>query len=241
MSTATNWSATKPIMIGLIALVVLLGGFGIWAVQSNIAGAIIATGRIEVDQNRQVLQHQDGGVVDRVDVREGDRVEKGETLIRLDDTRLASELLIVEGQLFEIIARSGRFKAERDDAEVITFDPLLLEAAHNRPQLQALIDGQNRLFETRIESASQSIEQLEKRKSQISNQVDGVQAQQQALETQLALLQEELEAQQDLLDRGLAQASRVLALRREDARLRGTVGELTASTAESEGLSLIHI
>ena len=235
MSDSTRWSASTPISIGLLALVVLLGGFGFWAVKANIAGAIIAPGRIEVDQNRQVLQHQDGGVVAEVAIREGARVKKGDLLIRLDDTRLSSELLIVEGQLFEIVARNGRLKAERDDAETITFDPLLLEAAQKRPQLQQLIEGQQRLFETRVDSASQSIEQLEKRKSQIGNQVDGVLAQQQALEIQLDLLQEELTTQQGLLDKGLAQSSRILALRREDARLRGTVGELTASAAENEG------
>jgi HlyD family secretion protein len=235
MSGAQKWSARLPVGIGLAALVVLLGGFGLWSVEANIAGAIIAPGRIEVDQNRQVLQHQDGGVVAEVAVREGDRVKKGDLLVKLDDTRLRSELLIVEGQLFEIVARNGRLKAERDETVEIAFDQLLLNAAQTRPQLTELIDGQQRLFETRIDSANQSIEQLEKRKSQIANQVDGVQAQQQALETQLSLLQEELLAQQGLLDKGLAQSSRVLALRREDARLRGTVGELTASAAESEG------
>ncbi|TDT73763.1 HlyD family secretion protein [Litoreibacter halocynthiae] len=235
MSGANKWSARTPVSIGLLALVVLLGGFGLWAVEANISGAIIAPGRIEVDQNRQVLQHPDGGVVAAVPVREGDRVKKGDLLVKLDDTRLRSELLIVEGQLFEILARNGRLKAERDETDKITFDPLLLDAAQRRPQLLELIDGQQLLFETRVSSANQAIEQLEKRKAQIDNQVDGVRAQQQALETQLDLLQEELLTQQDLLEKGLAQSSRVLALRREDARLRGTVGELTASAAENEG------
>ncbi|PTX58087.1 HlyD family secretion protein [Litoreibacter ponti] len=235
MSIASKWPARGPVTLGVLALVFLLGGFGIWAVQANIAGAIIAPGRIEVDQNRQVLQHPDGGVVAEVRVREGDRVERGQLLIKLDATRLRSELLIVEGQLFELIARAARLKAERDDLDEITVDPLLIKAADSRPQLQELIDGQQRLFKTRVSSAAQAVEQLEKRKAQIANQVDGVRAQQAALETQLALLEEELTAQQDLLDKGLAQASRVLALRREEARLRGTVGELTASTAESEG------
>lgn len=235
MSDPKKWSARFPVGLGIAALVVLLGGFGLWSIEANISGAIIAPGRIEVDQNRQVLQHPDGGVVSQVAVREGARVAKGDLLLRLDDTRLQSELLIVEGQLFEIIARNGRLKAERDDTSEITFDQLLLDAAANRPQLVELIEGQQRLFETRIDSANQSIEQLEKRKAQIANQVDGVRAQQDALETQLGLLQEELQAQQALLDKGLAQSSRVLALRREDARLRGTVGELTASAAESEG------
>lgn len=232
---AQNWPARKQIMVGVAALILLVGGFGAWSVMSNIAGAIIATGRIELDQNRQIIQHQDGGVVSAVLVGEGDRVEKGDTLITLDATRLQSELNIVEGQLFELIARSGRLVAERDDTDTITFDDLLIEAAQTKPQLKELMEGQERLFQTRIYAAEQAVEQLQKQKAQIASQVTGIEAQQTALEEQLQLLNDELRDQQDLLDRGLAQASRVLALRREEARLRGSVGELTASAAESEG------
>lgn len=230
-----KWPASRQVGIGLVALLLLVGGFGTWAVLSNIAGAIIATGQIELEQNRQIIQHPDGGVVDEIFVREGDAVEKGDVLLRLDPTRLRSELLITEGELFEIMSRSARLQAERDDATEITFAPLLLEAAQTRPELLDLIQGQSRLFTTRRSVAEQSVEQLEKRKAQISNQVEGIRAQQDALELQLQLLAEELLAQEDLLAKGLAQASRVLALQREDARLKGSVGELTAAAAESEG------
>jgi hypothetical protein len=57
----------------------------------------------------------------------------------------------------------------------------------------------------------------------------GIAAQQDALGTQLGLIDEELSSQQSLLDRGLAQASVVLNLQRERARLQGQAGELTAS------------
>ncbi len=232
---ARTWSATLPVMIGTVALVILVAGFGSWGFLANIAGAIIASGQIEVEQNRQVVQHPDGGVVATVNVNEGARVEKGQTLLTLESTQLRSRLTVSEGQLFEILARISRLEAERDGAEDLTADPLLLENAANRPQLQQLINGQERLFRTRIAANAQAIEQLGKRKSQIDNQVDGIRAQQEALALQLDLLESEITAQQDLLDKGLAQAGRVLALRREDARLRGQLGELTAAAAESEG------
>lgn len=230
-----KWSAGFPVTLGFFALLILLGGFGTWGVMANIAGAIIVTGRIEVDQNRQVVQHPDGGVVAEILVDEGDLVEKGAPLIKLDPTRLRSDLVVAESQLFEMLARIARLEAERDGSDNMEFDPFLLEMAKSRPEVQTLMDGQKRLFETRISSNRQAIEQLDKRKAQIRNQIDGVEAQQLAMETQLGLLKEELKAQQDLLDKGLAQASRVLALRREDARLQGTVGELTASAAENAG------
>lgn len=71
MSSTQNWSAMRPVVIGLIGIAVLFGGFGIWAATSNIAGAIIASGRIEVDRNRQVVQHDTGGTIAQIHVDEG--------------------------------------------------------------------------------------------------------------------------------------------------------------------------
>ncbi|WP_457645152.1 HlyD family type I secretion periplasmic adaptor subunit [Profundibacter sp.] len=236
MSNARNkaWSPRTPLMIGFLAILLLVGGFGTWSVLANISGAVVAGGQIEVDQNRQVVQHPDGGVIAEIDVQEGDLVGKGDILIRLDPTILTSELVVVEGQLFELMARRGRLEAERDGAAAITFDPELVKAAENSKDARTLMQGQQRLFKARQDSMAQEIAQMQKQRNQISDQINGITAQQTALETQLELINEELENQQSLLDRGLAQASRVLSLQREDARLRGTMGELAATKAQAE-------
>ena len=96
-----SFSPKRPLIAGFITLTILLGGFGLWSVVTEISGAIIAPGRIEVEQNRQIVQHPDGGVVAEILVTEGDRVAAETVLIRLDPTRLTSERAIVEGQLFE--------------------------------------------------------------------------------------------------------------------------------------------
>ncbi len=224
-----RWSSRGPMTLGLLALLVLVGGFGTWAVMAQITGAVIASGQIEVDRNRQVIQHPDGGVVAQIIVDEGDTVAEGDLLIRLDATVLQSELAVVEGQLFEILARRGRLEAERDGAEVITFDPLLMEV----PTGGALMEGQVRLFEARLDSTKRATEQLDQQRAQISSQLDGISSQNAALATQSALVQQELADQQKLLEQRLVQASRVLALQREEANLLGRQGELTASAAQA--------
>lgn len=234
-SEGKSWSVRGPMLVGLVGLFLLLGGFGTWAGMTTISGAIIAPGRIEVDQNRQVVQHPDGGVVAAIEVDEGDRVKAGDVLIRLDETALASQLAITENQLFEIMARRGRLEAERDDSEEVTFDPLLLEVAETRPDMAGLMAGQERLMAARSESIAQEIDQLEKRRGQITNQIEGIAAQEAALTRQLELIESELADQQSLLDRGLAQVTRVLSLQREQARLSGQVGELAASKAQAAG------
>ena len=224
-----RWSTTGPMTLGLIALLVLVGGFGTWAVMAQITGAVIASGQIEVNRNRQVIQHPDGGVVDVILVQEGDAVVKGDTLIRLDASLLKSELAVVEGQLFEIIAPRGRLEAERDGETALTFNPLLSDV----PQGPSLIAGQTRLFDARLESNMRAIEQLQQQRAQISSQISGIAAQQTALATQSDLIQQELTDQQTLLRQQLIQASRVLALQRQEANLLGRVGELTASAAQA--------
>lgn len=230
----SRWSVRGALWTGLIAILVLLGGFTVWAMQSRISGAVVASGQVEVEQQRQIVQHPDGGVVEDILVKDGETVEAGQPLIRLDGSLLRTEHAIVEGQYFEILARRGRLEAERADAETMEIPEELLTAAEGDADLQALIEGQRSLFATRRDTLRQSIEQLEKQSEQVRQQVEGIDAQIVALNRQRELIGEELEDQQSLLDRGLAQASRVLALEREAASLDGQVGELKASRAAAE-------
>ena len=150
MSAPTKqFSSLRPLMIGLIASVLLIIGFGGWAVMAQLSGAIIASGQIEVDQNRQIVQHPDGGVVAEILVDEGDTVQNSDVLIRLDPRAEKSELSIIQGQLFELMARRGRLIAERDNLDRVTFDPKLIAAAATDPAIDELKSGQEQLFHAR--------------------------------------------------------------------------------------------
>ena len=227
-----GWSVRGPMLLGLLALLVLVGGFGGWSVYTTLAGAVIAPGRFAVASNRQVVQHPDGGVVEAVNVSEGDRVEKGDVLIALDPTFLSSEIAIAEARLSELRARRARLEAERDDAGEVVFPADLLEAAQTDEDLAEIVEGQRRLYVARAETVEGQLVQLSRRIEQIEAQIEGISAQETSLGEQLELIDQELADQQSLLDRGLAQARPVLALRREAARLSGTAGELQASRAQ---------
>jgi HlyD family secretion protein len=99
--------------------------------------------------------------------------------------------------------------------------------------MQELMVGQQNLFDARRASVAQQIEQLGLRRSQIEAQVEGVDAQAKSLRRQLEFIEEELENQQSLRDRGLAKSSAVLSLQREDAKLSGQIGEVVAAKAEA--------
>ena len=235
MADKPKWPVTRPMTLGIVTALVLIGGTVGWGLLTTITGAIVTSGSLEVDQHRQVVQHADGGTVQEILVTEGATVKAGDILMTLDGTLLKSELTIVETQFYEILARRGRLEAERDDSRTITFPPELIEVSARIPEVSALMVGQQRLFEARAETLTKQMEQLGKRKSQTISLIEGIDAQRAALTTQVDLIAEELVSQQELLAKGLAQVTRVLALQREEARLAGQVGELTASRAQAEG------
>ncbi|WP_170773363.1 HlyD family type I secretion periplasmic adaptor subunit [Ruegeria lacuscaerulensis] len=233
--TRPVWRITFPAMVGFVALAILVGGLGIWAVQTRLAGAIISQGTIEVQSNRQVVQHPDGGVVGEIFVRDGDEVQQGDLLIRLDGTFLKSEKIIVETQLFELLARKARLEAERDGIPAQELRARLDELERQEAIEPELVGGQQRLFEARLDTLSQQAEQLGKQRIQTESEIEGTEAQLISLRRQVELIREELEDQQSLFDRGLTQASRVSALLREEASLTGDIGRLEANIARLRG------
>lgn len=228
-------SIRGPVILGLVAALVLVTGFGLWATLTHISGAIIAQGQVEVERDRQVVQHPDGGIVAEILVSEGARVEAGQVLLRLDGAALRSDLTIVEDQLSELAGRAARLTAERDGLASLEFPTDILALANTSAAVDAQLDGQKRLFEARAATLAGQRALLARRIDQITAQSNGISAQGAALTRQLALIEQELASQQGLLDKGLAQAGTVLALQREQARLEGQLGELQAELARAEG------
>lgn len=235
MTTPSAWSARGPVLLGGITVAALMATLLLWGIGTRIEGAIVAPGQVQVESNRQIVQHPDGGVVASIAATEGQPINAGDLLLTFDGSLLASELTIVEGQLFETRARRARLEAERDDAPAPTIPADLASIARDRADVAEQVEGQLRLFEARRDTLARQTDQLSRRKEQTAAQIAGIDAQSAALETQLALIQSELSDQKALLEKGLAQSSRVLALEREQASLLGRQGELAAQRAQSEG------
>ncbi len=230
-----RWSARFPIAVGFSTIVLLVGGVGAWSVGTQIAGAVVATGTVQVESERQVVQHPDGGVVGQILARDGDIVAAGDVLIRLDGTFLRSELAVVERQLAEIFARRARrarLIAERDGTEP-DFRNVPEFSLTDADTIQEQINGQWNLFVARTKSLGQEVQQLGEQQIQIEKQIEGTQAQLMALARQLDLIEKELTDVQSLFDRGLVQVTRLLELQRAEARLQGEIGGLTSTVAEA--------
>src|SRR5262245_26485104 len=197
-------------VIGLGTVGLLIFGVGGWAYTSELTGAVIAGGTVIVETNVKKVQHPTGGVVKEILVREGTRVEENQILIRLDDTVTKSTLGVVQSQLDELRAREARLLAEREGAETMTFpDDLQRRRAQATGDLAivAAMNGEEKLFESRKEARKGQRAQLRERAAQIAEEIRGQTAQQQAKESEIKLIEQELVGVSDLYKKNLVSIS----------------------------------
>jgi len=220
--------------LGMAGLIAVVGTLVTWGFFATIHGAIIAPGVIVVESNVKQVQYPDGGIVAEIYVKDGDKVKAGDKLVRMDETQLRSELQIVKANLIEMRAQRARLVAERDETDRVTF-PDDLESLRSDPVVNDVLTGQEKLFTADMAALKGRKEQLSQRIDQLSEQIRGLKAQMNSNKEQDKLIHQELKSLQGLLDQGLVPVTRVLALKREAARLEGQVGQRTSDMAAAAG------
>jgi HlyD family secretion protein len=227
-------SIRKLQLVGYSAIAVAVGGFGGWASTSEIAGAVIANGNIVVESNVKKVQHPTGGVVGEILVKEGSEVEAGQVLMRLDDTLTRATLGVVQSQLDLYVAREARLLAERDGLSAIPVIPASLAGVESEAFAGALA-GERRLFESRRSALDGQRAQLHERITQIGEEIRGLTAQQESKAKEIDYIAEELSGVEQLYAKNLVSIARLKQLQRDQVRLQGERGQLTADIARSRG------
>lgn len=226
-------SANRLIWGGFFILLLGFGGLGTWAALAPLKSAAVAPGVVKVAGERKTVQHLEGGIIKDILVEEGDHVEQGQVLIRLDDTQSRAAAQLFEGQYDALVAKAARLLAERDGAEEITFPEGLLSRADD-PQIKSLLAGEQKLFETQHEAITGQINVLKQRIKEYKNEIVGLQAQESSAKKQLATIQEELDSAKAIYEQGIYDKPRYLALQRGSARLEGEIGEHAATIAQTK-------
>ncbi|BAQ16724.1 HlyD family type I secretion periplasmic adaptor subunit [Methyloceanibacter caenitepidi] len=227
-------SLRRHVLIGLIVAALLVFGVGVWAATTVISGAIIAPGKVVVESSVKRVQHPTGGVVGELLVHEGDRVKQGNVLLRLDATQTRANLGIVAKSIDELEAREARLEAEKIGADDIEF-PSDLMSRQDDPVVAKLVRGERKLFELRRNARDGQKAQLRERVAQLREEIRGLGEQVDAKSKEIALLKKELAGVRDLWRKNLVQITRLTALERDEARLEGERGQLTASIAQAKG------
>jgi HlyD family type I secretion membrane fusion protein len=223
----------QAVLFGAVILLVFVGTFLLWALLAPLESAAIADGKIVVDTSRKTIEHLEGGIIARLYVQEGSQVKQGDLLIELDDTQALARLDLLRGQINHFYGLAARLLAERDNKDKVRFPKRLINQKDN-PSVQQIMQSQRAIFAANKATFNGQIVILQQRIKQLEKEIDSLQAQVESDSRQLELINEEIEAVAYLEARKLIERPRLLALKREAARLKGERGENLGLIAKAE-------
>ena len=237
MSSAPSTTARRSIrhhqLVGLVVVGLLVGVVGSWAATTSISGAVIAPGTLVVDSNVKKVQHPTGGIVGEILARDGDHVEAGQVVLRLDDTMTRASLAIVTKGLTEFYARKARLEAERDGTDAIEI-PDELASRLDDEDVAHVVKGARRLFQLRQSARVGQKERLQQRLEQLEQEIVGLKAQAEAKSEEVRLIKRELAGARKLWAKNLLPISKMTNLEREATRVGGEKGQLISAIARAK-------
>jgi HlyD family type I secretion membrane fusion protein len=229
-------SCRRTLAVGWAVIGILFGGFGTWASLAPLSSAAIAPGTVVVDSNRKSVQHLEGGVIREILVRDGDLVEAGQVLLRLDGADVRAALASLRPMLATNQAYKARLLAERDGLDQIVFpDDLVADAATNVATTQILA-GQSRVFETRHHTLEGERSLNGNRLAQSRQKLEGLVRQLDVKTREMALMRDELADYRILLSKGFTTKSRFASVQRTIQQLESEHADLQSKVEEGKVL-----
>lgn len=234
-TTPALQSIQRWMIVGMFIVAFVTFGVGGWAATSQLSGAVIGQGVVVVDSSVKKVQHATGGIVGELRVREGDQVNAGDILIRLDETQTLANATIVTQGVDELLARQARLLAERDNADEIVFPKALIERSRDGKSESPHIAAERSLFNLRRAARAGQKDQLKERATQLLDEIKGYTGQTEAKQKEIELIYKELEGVRTLWQKNLVPIARMTALERDTARLEGERSQLTGAIAQTKG------
>lgn len=226
-------AATKIGWIGLAVVLAMSALFLLWSMAAPMAATAVASGVVKTDRNRRVVQHQEGGRVSEIRVRDGDRVEAGKVLLVLDDPVVRAELHKAKAMLDSDLAKLSRLEAERNLAKQITW-PDELDAKAKDAGVSTVLEREARIFKVRRDTLDAQISIMQVSIQEVDHEIDALRAQATASADASARMQEELETNEALLKDGFIQKTRITGLQRNVSEYRVKQSEALAELAQAK-------
>jgi membrane fusion protein, protease secretion system len=222
-SDIINTDATSHTRLGWLIVLLGVGGFILWAMFAPLDKGVPAPGTVSVDTNRKVIQHQTGGTIEDILVREGEVVKAGQTLVKMNDIQVRSNAETMRGQYFTARAAEARLTAERDGKD-IAFPPELMKEKSD-PRVANVIALQQALYSSRQSSLKSELAGIDENMAGLKMQTRGLQEVLESQKEQARLLKEQLEGMRDLAKDGYVARNRVIELERTFAQINGGIAE----------------
>lgn len=212
----------QPLLFGLYAILAFFVFGGLWAWQAPIAGAVIVAGTLKQSSDPAIVQHKEGGIVDNVLVREGDIVEKGQTIVVLDNAELVAQREASQQRLFKEELKLERLRAEKNESDILDFSRELTGRLDGTITNQWTFEERN-LFLSRKRLREEDVRVTRNKISQIRIKATANKKELNRLQKQLQLISEEEEATQLLLDKGLTPRPKLLAIQRRRLEIQASI------------------
>ncbi|KTT72314.1 HlyD family type I secretion periplasmic adaptor subunit [Sphingomonas sanguinis] len=226
----------RDIRLGLIVAALFFIGFLGWALFVRLDAAAYAPGTLVVSGQRQAVQHRDGGMVGRIFVHEGERVQRGQLLMTLAAAEVRAQERALASQAIRLLAQRSRLEAEQMGRATITepreFASLTPE---DRDEAQLAMRLQRTELAARTAVLAAQRGALGERVAQSGEQGRGLGEQAAAAREQLRLINEQIAALRPIADRGFVSQTRMRELERARAELEGQRGQYTAGVAQTAG------
>ncbi|NYT25706.1 HlyD family type I secretion periplasmic adaptor subunit [Alcaligenaceae bacterium] len=212
-----------PLRWGLGVLILGFGGFAVWAGFAPLDAGVPAEATVQVAGNRKSVQHLEGGTVDEILIREGDMVQAGQVLVRLNRTRALAEQGVVSTQYIIAKTTEARLLAERDELAEVEFDPDLKARFKDDPRYVRAVASQQRLFQTRRDALEGEIAILRENLAGAEQQLQGLEQVQKSRKSQIAYINRELTGVRELAKEGYLPRNRMFELERDAAQLQAAL------------------
>lgn len=219
-----------PALWGMTAILVFVLFFVFWGYMAPLSTAAIAEGSLQVQAQRQSVQHPYGGVVSRLLVTEGQHVKRGEPLVELDGTESRAKLDVAKATVVALLAEQARLICERDGADTSCLNRALDEN-QTREGMENAIANERAVMFARAQQYDAEKGMLISRVSQLKEKISGLSAQVDGISKQQASLDKELVGAQELLTSGFTPKTRVLSLERNVAELQANAGSRVSDIA----------
>ncbi len=205
----------------------MLGGFlGFlgWAALAPLDKGVAVSGKVMVSGHRKVVQHPSGGIVERIDVRDGDKVVAGQVLIRLKETPLLGQVQSLRSQFYGSLASEARLDAEGDGVSRVNF-PAELTALAADPEVASNLALQQQLFDSRRRALLLDQQGIDESIAGAEAQLRGVRDSQASKVLQRTALTEQLQGLRELAREGYIPRNRLLDSERVYAQVLGSISE----------------
>lgn len=219
-----NTDARVFARIGWFIVLLGMGGFLLWAFLAPLDKGVPMSGTVAKASNRQAVQHQMGGTVRDLLVRDGDVVKAGQVLLRMDSVLAKSQSDISRAQYLTARATEARLMAERDGKSAVTFSEELL-ALKSEPRAAEIMNLQSQLFSSRTTSLRNELSAIDQNIAGLKALVAGTKESRDSKKQQMNLLKEQLDGMRDLAKEGYVARNRLLDLERTYAQIGGSVSE----------------